>query len=201
MEEKTCTGVDLGKAKLTWETEKVEYYKVPGLETSKITFKELPGCFVTITMGDTNYANRWERVNFMIEDIASMMELSKCGYHLFCFIEAMYLAPEFRGKGISRNIFEEIAEFACTDDRIIFTRSWAGTVYDKDEEVDEAAMVKDMAAVCGWLEYLNFVSTNVYNGFDYSEGFVLRSPKSKEIIRWLNEIAWKKAFRILDTKE
>lgn len=187
MEEKTYDAVDLGKGKITWKTEKDERYKVPGLETINVTFKELPGCFVTLTMGDTNYADGWEHINFMIEGIASMMELSKCGYHLFCFIEAIYLSPEFRGKGISRNIIEEIAEFVCTDDRIIFTRSWAATVYKEDEEVDEATMVMEMAAVSEWLEYLNFI--------------VLRSPKSKEIIRWLNEIALEKAFRILDTKE
>ena len=193
--EETKVGVELGKLKLTWSVEIVDKYESSALETKRITFKEYPGCYMVITMGDSFKSNESFGANFMIDDIIAMMTLSNCGYHLFTFIEDIYVAPELRGKGVARNMIEELVEYGCTDDRILFARAHHFE-YAKDMSEEEKATL--MGTICGWFEYNNFVSTNAFSQFEYTRGFVFRNYKARELIKWLNEYEWKKTFHVED---
>lgn len=193
--EETKVGVELGKLKLTWNVESVDKYNSSALETKRITFKEYPGCYMVITMGDSFKSNESFGANFMIDDIIAMMTLSNCGYHLFTLIEDIYVAPELRGKGAARNMIEELVEYGCTDDRILFARAHHFE-YVKDMSEGEKATL--MGTICGWFEYNNFVSTNAFSQFEYTRGFVFRNCKARELIKWLNEYEWKKTFHVED---
>lgn len=193
--EETKVGVEFGKLKLTWNVEKVDKYESSALETKRITFKEYPGCYMVITMGDSFKSNESFGANFMIDDIIGMMTLSNCGYHLFTFIEDIYVAPELRGKGVARNMIEELVEYGCTDDRILFARAHHFE-YVKDMSEEEKATL--MGTICGWFEYNNFVSTNAFSQFEYTRGYVFRNHKARELIKWLNEYEWKKTFNVED---
>ncbi len=193
--EETKVGVELGKLKLTWNVENVDKYESSALETKRITFKEYPGCYMVITMGDSFKSNESFGANFMIDDIIGMMTLSNCGYHLFTFIEDLYVAPELRGKGVARNMIEELVEYGCTDDRILFARAHHFE-YVKDMSEGEKATL--MGTICGWFEYNNFVSTNAFSQFEYTRGYVFRNHKARELIKWLNEYEWKKTFNVED---
>lgn len=193
--EETKTGVEFGKLKLTWNVEDVDKYRSSALETKKITFKEYPGCYMVITMGDSFKSNESFGANFMIDDIIGMMTLSNCGYHLFTLIEDIYVAPELRGKGAARNMIEELVEYGCTDDRILFTRAHH---FEYVKDMSEAEKATLMGAICGWFEYNNFVSTNAFSQFEYTRGYVFRNYKARELIKWLNEYEWKKTFHVED---
>ena len=195
--EETKTGVEFGKLKLTWNVENDDRYENTTLKTKRITFKEYPGCYMVITMGDSFNSNESFGANFMIDDIIGMMTLSNCGYHLFTLIEDLYVAPELRGKGAARNMIEELIEYGCTDDRILFAR--AQLLHPEyTDDMPEAKKAIAMGSICGWFEYNNFVSTNSFNQFEYSRGFVFRNYKSRELIKWLNEYEWKKTFHVED---
>lgn len=193
--EETKVGVELGKLKLTWNVESVDKYNSSALETKRITFKEYPGCYMVITMGDSFKSNESFGANFMIDDIIGMMTLSNCGYHLFTLIEELYVAPELRGKGVARNMIEELVEYGCTDDRILIARAHHFE-YVKDMSEGEKATL--MGTICGWFEYNNFVSTNAFSQFEYTRGFVFRNCKARELIKWLNDYEWKKTFHVED---
>ena len=197
MSEITKTGAEFGKLKLTWSIEDDDRYEKPALETKRITFKEYPGCYMVITSGDSFKSNESFGANFMIDDIIGMMTLSNCGYHLFTLIEDLYVTPELRGKNVARNMIEELIEYCCTDDRILFAR--AQLLHPEyTDDMPEAKKAIAMGNICGWFEYNNFVSTNSFNQFEYSRGFVFRNYKSRELIKWLNENEWKEAFNVKD---
>lgn len=197
--EETKVGVELGKLKLTWNVENVDKYESSALETKRITFKEYPGCYMVITMGDSFKSNESFGANFMIDDIIGMMTLSNCRYHLFTFIEDIYVAPELRGKGVARNMIEELVEYGCTDDRILFAR--AQLLHPEyTDNIPEVKKAIAMGNICGWFEYNNFISTNSYNQFEYTRGFVFRNYKARELVKWLNEYEWKKTFHVEDNK-
>ena len=195
--EETKTGVEFGKLKLTWNVENDDRYENTTLKTKRITFKEYPGCYIVITMGDSFNSNESFGANFMIDDIIGMMTLSNCGYHLFTLIEDLYVAHELRGKGAARNMIEELIEYGCTDDRILFAR--AQLLHPEyTDDMPEAKKAIAMGSICGWFEYNNFVSMNSFNQFEYSRGFVFRNYKSRELIKWLNENEWKETFHVKD---
>ena len=150
---------------------------------------------MVITTGDSFKSNESFGANFMIDDIIAMMTLSNCGYHLFTFIEDIYVAPELRGKGAARNMIEELVEYGCTDDRILFTRAHH---FEYVKDMSEAEKATLMGAICGWFEYNNFVSTNAFSQFEYTRGYVFRNYKARELIKWLNEYEWKKTFHVED---
>ena len=197
MSEITKTGAEFGKLKLTWNIENVTKYQSPVLEAKKITFKEYPGCYVIITNGDSLKPDESFDNNFMIDDIIELMILSNCGCHLFTLIDNLYVAPELRGRGVARNMIEELIEYGCTDDRILFAR--AQLLHPEyTDDMSEAKKAIAMGNICSWFEYNNFVSTNSFNHFEYTRGFVFRNYKSRELIKWLNENEWKEAFNVKD---